>query len=56
MIEASKRIGDRLDFIAAKHRHKFVQHSLDYTTDHDAGVAYLREKHRKYLPDAMLPD
>ncbi len=37
----------------ARHRHKFVQQSLDYTTDHDAGVAYLREKHRKYLPDVM---
>jgi len=39
----------------AKHRHKFVQQSLDYTTDHDTGVEYLREKHREYLPDAMLP-
>jgi hypothetical protein len=38
----------------AKHRHKFVQQSLDYTTDHDTGVEYLREKHDEYLPDAML--
>lgn len=45
----SEVIGD------AQHRHKFVQQSLDYTTDHDTGVRYLREKHRQYLPDAMLP-
>ncbi len=45
----SEVIGD------AKHRHKFVQQSLDYTTNHDTGVQYLREKHRQYLPDAMLP-
>lgn len=45
----SEAIGD------AQHRHKFVQQSLDYTTNHDAGVQYLREKHRQYLPDAMLP-
>ncbi len=38
----------------ARHRHKFVQHSLDYKTTHDAGVDYLRRKHREYLPDAML--
>lgn len=41
-------IGDAL------HRLRFVQQSLDYTTDHDSGVAYLREKHRRYLPDVML--
>ncbi|MGI8448786.1 MAG: ATP-binding protein [Streptosporangiaceae bacterium] len=40
----------------AQHRHKFVQQSLDYKTTHDAGVDYLRRKHRQYLPDAMLPD
>jgi hypothetical protein len=45
----SEVIGD------AQHRHKFVQQSLDYTTNHDTGVEYLREKHREYLPDAMLP-
>ncbi len=44
----SEVIGD------ARHRHKFVQQSLDYTTNHDAGVEYLREKHRQYLPNAML--
>jgi hypothetical protein len=38
----------------AKHRHKFVQQSVGYTTDHDTGVEYLREKHNEYLPDAML--
>ena len=38
----------------AKIWHKFVQQSLDYTTDHDTGVEYLREKHNEYLPDAML--
>jgi hypothetical protein len=38
----------------AKHRHKFVQQSLDYTTDHDAGVEFLRERHRQYLPDVLL--
>lgn len=37
----------------ARHRHKFVQHSLDYKTTHDAGIDYLRRKHREYLPDAM---
>jgi hypothetical protein len=46
----SEVIGD------AQHRHKFVQQSLDYTTNHDTGVQYLRRKHRQYLPDAMLPD
>jgi len=45
----SEVIGD------ARHRHKFVQQSLDYTTNHDTGVQYLREKHRQYLPDVMLP-
>jgi Histidine kinase-, DNA gyrase B-, and HSP90-like ATPase len=45
----SEVIGD------AQHRHKFVQQSLDYTTNHDTGVQYLREKHRQYLPEAMLP-
>ena len=45
----SEVIGD------AQHRHKFVQQSLDYTTNHDTGVEYLREKHSEYLPDAMLP-
>jgi hypothetical protein len=40
----------------ARHRHKFVQQSLDYKTTHDSGVEYLRRKHRQYLPDAMLPD
>jgi hypothetical protein len=38
----------------ARHRHKFVQHSLDYKTTHDTGVDYLRRKHREYLPDAIL--
>ena len=38
----------------AKHRHKFVHQSLEYTTDHDTGVEYLREKHNEYLPDVML--
>jgi hypothetical protein len=38
----------------AKHRHKYLQRSLDYATDHDSGVEYLRRKHRQYLPDAML--
>jgi hypothetical protein len=46
----SEVIGD------ARHRHKFVQQSLDYTTNHDTGVAYLRQKHRQYLPDVMLED
>jgi hypothetical protein len=41
----------------AKHRHKYVQKSLDYTTNHDQGVAYLRRKHGQYLPDVMAgPD
>jgi hypothetical protein len=40
----------------ARHRHKFVQQSLDYKTTHDSGVEYLRRKHHQYLPDAMLPD
>jgi hypothetical protein len=40
----------------AVHRHKFVQQSLDYTTNHDNGVAYLRQKHQQYLPDVMLGD
>ncbi len=40
----------------ARHRHKFVQQSLDYKTTHDSGVDYLRRKHRQYLPDAMLQD
>lgn len=39
----------------ARHRHKFVQQSLDYQTTHDAGIDYLRRKHRQYLPAAMLP-
>ena len=38
----------------AKHRHKFVQKSLDYETTRDTGVEYLRQKHRQYLPDALL--
>jgi Histidine kinase-, DNA gyrase B-, and HSP90-like ATPase len=39
----------------ARHRHKFVQQSLDYQTTHDAGVDYLRRTHRQYLPAAMQP-
>jgi hypothetical protein len=31
-----------------------VQQSLDYTTSHDTGIQYLREKHREYLPDTIL--
>ncbi len=37
----------------AKHRHKYVQRSLDYTTDHDQGVAYRRKTHSQYLPEVM---
>lgn len=37
----------------AKHRHKYVQQSLDYTTDHDQGIAHLRRKHSQYLPEVM---
>jgi len=37
----------------AKHRHKYVQQSLDYTTKHDHGAAYLRKKHSQYLPEVM---
>lgn len=40
-------IGDAL------HRHKFVQESLNYTTNHDQGVEHLRERHNRYLPAAM---
>jgi len=40
----------------ARHRHKFVQQSLDYKTTHDADVEYLRRRQRQYLPNAMLPD
>jgi hypothetical protein len=31
-----------------------IQQSLEYTTDYETGVEYLREKHNEYLPDAML--
>jgi len=46
----SEIIGD------AKHRHKFIQQSLDYTADHDSGIDYLRERHNQFLPDVMQPD
>jgi hypothetical protein len=38
----------------ANHRHKFVKESLDYTTDRDQGVQYLREKHAQYLPLSLV--
>ncbi len=35
----------------AEHRLKFVQESLSYESDRDAGVARLRDRYEQYLPD-----
>jgi hypothetical protein len=35
------------------HRLKFVRERLEYRTTTDAGVAYLRQKHAEYLPEAL---
>lgn len=40
----------------AEHRHKFLQESLDYTTSHDHGIKFLKEKHADYLPDVLMAD
>ncbi len=39
----------------ARHRHRFVQQSLDYTTTHDTGVVYLQQRHSQYLPEGLAP-
>lgn len=37
----------------ARHRHKFVEKSLDYQAGHDDGVEYLRRTHAQYLPPSL---
>jgi hypothetical protein len=39
-----------------QHRMKFVQDKLQYETTNDQGLAYLREKYARYLPDEALED
>lgn len=41
---------------AAEHRLKFVQKSLQYETNRDGGLAYLREKYGEYLPADVMPE
>jgi hypothetical protein len=36
-----------------EHRLKFVQDKLAYSSTHDAGVAYLRREHEKYIPEGI---
>lgn len=38
----------------AEHRLKFVQKSLQYESNRDAGLASMRDKYQEYLPDAAL--
>lgn len=40
----------------ARHRHKFVERSLDYHANHDDGVEYLRRTHAQYLPASIGDD
>ena len=40
----------------AKHRMKFVQDSLQYESDRDSGLAHMRDRYSRYLPDVALED
>ncbi|GAB3089902.1 ATP-binding protein [Nocardioides zeae] len=39
---------------AAEHRMKFIQNSLQYETTHDSGLASLRKKYARFLPEEAL--
>lgn len=39
---------------AAEHRLKFVQNSLQFESNRDSGLAFMRDKYAQYLPDEAL--
>ena len=40
----------------AEFRLQFVQDSLNYASDHDKGISYVRERYAEYLPDELAVD
>lgn len=40
----------------AEFRLQFVQESLDYASDHDKGISYVRERYAEYLPAELIAD
>lgn len=40
----------------AEFRLQFVQDSLDYASDHDKGISYVRERYAEYLPAELMAE